>query len=129
MRAYQTGQRLLLLSFFRENSEAAFTVDQIAQNFSDAQISRSAIYRNVDKMAQDGLLRKTPAAEGRKMLYQYVACKAPCERIHLRCEQCGRVFHMEDKADEEALKSVLQKEGFRLDDRATILPGICRECN
>lgn len=130
MKEYKTDQRRILLSFFSENGGESFSVDQILAILSaDAQISRSSIYRNVDKMAQEGLLRKTLSADGRKALYQYSACETHCDRIHLQCEKCGKVFHMENASDEERLKSVLGRSGFRLDERAAVLPGTCKACD
>ena len=130
MKEYKTDQRRILLTFFSENSGESFSVDQILSILSaDAQISRSAIYRNVDKMVQEGLLRKMLSSDGRKALYQYSACETHCDRIHLQCGKCGKVFHMENASDEERLKSVLGQSGFRLDERAAVLPGTCKNCD
>lgn len=128
MKEYKTEQRRMLLDFFEQNSTEAFSVDQVVAQLASAQISRSAVYRNIDKMVQEDLLRKSVSPDGRKALYQYVDCRAHCDRIHLQCEKCGRIFHMENASDEERLKSVLDKSGFRLDEHATMLPGTCRDC-
>lgn len=130
MREYKTEQRKVLLSFFTKNSGEAFSADQILSGLEpEAQISRSSIYRNLDKMVQEGLLRKTLSADGRKALYSYADCRQHCDRIHLQCGKCGRVFHMENPSDEARLKSVLGKSGFRLDEHAAVLPGTCKDCD
>lgn len=130
MREYKTEQRRLLLSFFSENSGEAFSVEQILSALAPtAQISRSSIYRNLDKMVQEGLLRKTLSNHGRKTLYGYADCRQHCDRIHLQCGKCGRVFHMENASDEARLKSVLGKSGFRLDEHAAVLTGTCKDCD
>lgn len=130
MKEYTTKQRTLLLSVFQEHCGQPLSIDGIlAQLPPGSQISRSAVYRNVDKLAQEGLLQKALSEDGRKALYQYIRCQANCERLHLRCEKCGKIFHLESKADENALRSVLQKSGFRLDEQASVLAGICKDCN
>ena len=130
MKEYKTEQRRLLLSFFTNNSGESFSADQILSGLApEAQISRSSVYRNLDKMVQEGLVRKTLSADGRKALYSYADCHQHCDRIHLQCGTCGKVFHMEDPSDEASLKSVLGRSGFRLDEHAAVLPGTCRDCD
>lgn len=130
MKAYQTGQRKLLLDFFASHGSGAFSVDGILAALpADAQVSRSAVYRNVDRMVREGLLRKTLSADGSKALFQAAAaCGAECEHIHLQCEKCGRVFHMEDTDEEARLREALDRSGFRLDEHASLLSGTCRDC-
>ncbi len=130
MKKYATKQRTLLLSVFQEHSGESLSIDGILALLPPgSQVSRSAVYRNVDKLAQEGQLRKTLSKDGRKALYQYINCQAHCRRLHLRCEKCGKVFHLESQADENALRFVLQKSGFRLDEQATVLTGVCKECH
>ena len=130
MRDYQTEQRRLLLDFFAAHGGEAVSVDGILAALpAEARVSRSAVYRNVDRMAREGLLRKTLAADGSRTLYQAVDCGEKCERIHLQCEKCGRVFHMEDAQEEARLRDALDRSGFRLDEHASLLSGTCRDCN
>lgn len=128
MKEYKTEQRKILLQFFAGNASESYSAEQVMAQLPSQQISRSAVYRNLDKMVQEGLLRKHMDPDGHKALFQYVDCSRHCERIHLQCEKCGRIFHMENAADEAKLKSVLDKSGFRLDEQATMLPGTCRDC-
>ncbi|MEA4934533.1 MAG: transcriptional repressor [Lawsonibacter sp.] len=128
MKEYNTEQRVVLMTFFQENRGEQFSIDEIVARLPrQARISRSAVYRNVDRMVQEGLLRKARLEESRKALYQWMDCRH-CERIHLRCEKCGRIFHMKSETDEETLKSVLQNSGFQLDKQASTLPVICKNC-
>lgn len=129
MREYQTEQRKRLLAFFEENSTQQFTIDEVEERLSaDTTISRSAIYRNVSRMVGGGLLKKALTKDGRKTLYQFADCVGCCERIHLQCERCGKVSHMEKEADEAALRGVLLGNGFQLDEHATMLVGVCKAC-
>lgn len=128
MKEYETGQRKALLLFFKRNSGRLVSIDEIVDALSrNAHISRSAVYRNVDRLAQEGLLSKTLAPGSRSALFRYIDCGS-CERIHLQCERCGRVFHMDDPEDEDRLREALERGGFELDGQSTVLPGTCREC-
>ena len=129
MKTYKTGQRQLLLDFFAAHPGEAFSVDGILAALpAEAQVSSSAVYRNVDRLTREGLLHKTLSADGRRTLYQAVDCGSRCERIHLQCEKCGRVFHMEDAEAEARLRDALGRSGFTLDEHASLLSGTCRDC-
>ncbi len=128
MKTYMTEQRRTLLAFFKENAGESFAIDEVVERLGGEGISRSAVYRNVDKMAADGLLRKAAPDGSRHTVYQFAACGSHCDRIHLRCESCGKVFHMGSEKDEQALRSVLEKSGFELDEHSAVLPGLCKDC-
>lgn len=129
MREYRTDQRTALTDFFKKNCDRQFTIDGILSEMPGiSKISRSAVYRNVDRMVQDGILCKSIATGSRRALYQFIHEGECCERLHLRCEKCGRLFHMESEGEEEKLKNMLEKSGFQLDERSTVLVGTCREC-
>ncbi len=129
MKQYKTQQREALLSFFMNNPERKLSPDDILCELpAELKISRSAVYRNLDRMASDGLLERSAAAEGRKTLYQYAGRERDCGRVHLRCERCGSVFHMEREADEQKLDVLLKQNGLQLDGRATVILGVCRGC-
>ncbi|WP_040658526.1 Fur family transcriptional regulator [Oscillibacter ruminantium] len=129
MKEYQTEQRKTLLRFFQENQEHKFSIDDIIRGLPpEAPISRSAIYRNLNKMVRDDLLKKTIESTGRKSLYQYAPFKTCCDRLHLRCEKCGKIMHLENESAESDLTALLAKNGFVLDEHATVLVGVCKEC-
>lgn len=129
MKEYQTGQRKALLKFFQQNQGRKFSIDDMIQELPpEPPISRSAIYRNLDKMVHDSLLEKSLESTGRKTLYQYTPCEACCDRVHLRCEKCGKIMHLENKSAESDLAALLEKNGFALDEHATVLIGVCKDC-
>lgn len=129
MKEYKTDQRKALYGIFSDNKGRKFSIDELIAELSpDCRISRSAVYRNVSRMVSDGMLRKTAAPEGRGTFYQYCPCESCCERIHLRCEKCGKIMHLESESAESALAALLEKNGFKLDGQATELVGICKDC-
>lgn len=129
MREYRTEQRKLLLTFFRQHAGRSLSADDLLHALSPStRISRSAVYRNLDRMAREGLLEKTLSAEGRRSLYQYAKCEERCDRIHLRCERCGRLLHLKNESADSALTALLKKSGFDLNEHSTVLNGVCGDC-
>ena len=129
MKKYATAQRKQLLAFFELHCHEQFSIDEIVAALSaEDPVERSVIYRNVDKMLQEGLLHKSARENSRKFYYQYVGGSQCRSRLHLQCTECGRIFHMENQADEEQVKSTLMNNGLRLDEQKTILLGTCKRC-
>ncbi len=129
MKDYQTEQRKALLTLFQSYPEKQMSMDDILKRLPEGcQISRSAIYRNLDRMAKEGLLEKLALSDSRNSQYRYAGREKDCRRVHLRCEKCGQVFHMEKETDEERLDSLLKQSGFQIDGSATVIFGVCKRC-
>lgn len=126
---YNTQQRKQLLELFQKHIGQQLSPEDILRGLPpDSRISRSAVYRNLARMTADGLLEKTAPAQGRTALYTYTGREKSCPRVHLRCEQCGKVFHMDSEADEQRLGELLTQSGLQLDGSATVIRGVCSEC-
>ena len=87
-------------------------------------ISLATVYRNLDKMADDGDILRL-SMPGRKMRFD---AKTE-DHCHLRCEQCGAVIDLETAEMEKALSmlsNLIGKNGiysFSLE-----LKGLCPSC-
>lgn len=129
MRAYQTAQRELLLSYFEAHPDEQFSVAQLVEVFKDSEvtISTSAIYRNVARMHEEGLIQKLALDESRKALYQYFSAQACTDHLHLKCESCGKLIHM-DEESYAALSALASKAEFSIDSKKSILYGSCKDC-
>lgn len=129
MRKYATAQRELLLAYFEKHPDQQFSVDELAEAFkgTSSAISQSAIYRNVARMVADGLLQKLAYEGSRKAVYQYFS-KAECaDHLHLKCESCGRLVHM-DEDSLNALSALAEQLDFKVDSKKSILYGSCKDC-
>lgn len=130
MKEYQTSQRMAIMSFFEKNPQMRVSSDDVlALLSSEVELSRSAVYRNLNKMVDEKLLEKSVQPNGRKTLYQYAGIEHGCSRVHLRCERCGKTFHMEREDDDKKLDSLLRANGLSLDNSSTVLLGTCKDCN
>ncbi len=121
-----TAVRRTLLEYFESHCHEQLTIEDMQRDLSASGISRSALYRNIDRMVTDGLLRRTQDS-ARRSSYQYIAAERCSDRIHIQCTRCGRISHIE-ASGERALRAALKSSDFRIDEQKTVLYGVCRNC-
>lgn len=126
--AYKTEQRKLLYDFFQEHPHDKFCVKDIHAALSHADISLSAIYRNLSAMKKDGIVRCLISEGKNDVFYQFVKSEHCSNAIHLSCVECGKTFHM--KSDVAALvqDELENEEGFQINKSKTVLFGTCKNC-
>lgn len=128
MKPYLTKQRKLLLCFLKTHRDRQYTVEELGEALCALeQISVSSIYRNINAMVKEGMVRRSSAYGIRRFVYQYVG-ETCSEHIHLKCEHCGQIIHVEDKAVEEVLQFALRENHFQIDVSKTVIYGSCERC-
>lgn len=129
MRHYATQQRQKLLIFLREHRDRQFSVEEIADELSvHSEISISAVYRNINKLLMSGEVMRRAKDGSRKFMYQYVGHEDCHDHLHLKCESCGKIFHMNSQVTEDVLGLAAQSENFYIDRKKTVLYGSCNTC-
>ena len=130
MKKYQTEQRRQLLSFLMEHRDRQFSIEELSKHLcGDGQISVSSIYRNVNAMVKEGAIQRFSKDGSRKFLYQYIGDGDCSCHIHLKCEICGSIFHMDRRAMETVDASVAASvRGFSINRKRTVLYGACGKC-
>ncbi len=126
MKEYQTEQRKRLIAFFASHCDQQFTIDELFDSISD--ISISTIYRNVNQLVMEGSVQRFQKEGSRKSLYQYIGNSDCTEHLHLKCNKCGRIMHMDDKSMEIVMETVGNNFDFNIDINKTILFGSCLSC-
>lgn len=126
---YNTEQRNLLLSFLRKNPDTMFSAKQIESELQNKNISRSAVYRNLAELENDGKIKRCSKSGSREVYYQFFDTQLCKNHIHLSCKKCGKIFHMENSVADSLVNNVEQFNGFEINKEETTLYGICRECN
>lgn len=128
MKKYSTDQREILLSFLKEHPDQQFSIEEISEQLCIGKvISLSTIYRNMNKLLEEESVRRFANEGSRKFLYQYVEDKNCSEHLHLKCNVCGQIYHINDKATKAILLSALQSD-FIIDKKKSLLYGICKDC-
>ena len=86
-------------------------------------ISLGTVYRNLRLLARDGeiLQLDLAGALGRS--------DARIENhYHFRCEQCGRIFDVDEPVDKAMDDRIAQKTGFRVTYHCLEFRGLCQDC-
>ena len=123
---YSTKQRNELLAFFQSNPDKRITAKQIA--FELKNVSLSAIYRNLSRLANEGALQKFASKKGGEAEFQFVKTKTCANEVHLTCTTCGSTFHMQNKALCNFEQNLQESSGFVLNKSKTVVYGTCKKC-
>lgn len=130
MAAYHTQQRGAVLDVLQANIETPLSADAVTKRLSATPSApgRSTVYRLLTKLTEEGVVRRFTAENGRQYLYQLTqdSCR---HHLHLKCEDCGKLIHMDDSASENVLRTILKDAGFAVDKEETTLFGHCRDCS
>lgn len=127
---YKTKQRAAILDFIKNNKDKEITANDILVylNKNDLKASQTTIYRYLDTLVKEGIIKKNYSDEKSSSCYQYVAknCK---EHYHLKCNNCGEITHLDSEIFSSIEKKIIDKYGFKIDNIKTILYGTCNKCN
>jgi len=87
------------------------------------------VYRYLDKLAGEQRIMKCVADKGEKAVFQYVDEGRHCrEHLHLKCVQCGRIYHLDCHFMDEVRAHLMAEHGFTLQCEGSVLYGLCRHC-
>lgn len=125
---YNTAKRNELISFLATNSGQAFTVDDICSNILKDGSGKSTVYRLISKLLEEGAVRRIFDGKTRSATYQYVDTGACSEHLHLKCNGCGKIIHLDDLTSHILESRILKTEGFSVDNGA-LLYGKCGSCS
>ena len=127
MKIYSTHQRKILIDFLHSNCEKAFTIDEIINSLSENEISQSTAYRLMTKLVEDGLVHRTVKGHSRSFVYQYVNDERCEGHLHMKCTDCGKVYHLDSSVTSIIQNNVKSNAGFEIDSH-TVLLGKCGDC-
>lgn len=129
--SYATVSRKKILEFLQKNSERTVSVADIDAwlKRNESEVNVTTIYRYLDKLVREGTVLKYVAEKGNQTVYQYVERGHHCEEhLHLKCEKCGRILHLECAFMDEITEHILKEHGFILQCKNSMLYGRCEEC-
>lgn len=128
---YRTKSRERILLFFQNHKEQIVSAANIHDFLKKEgkEVNLATIYRNLDKMTEDGVLMKYKDSHEDKAVYQYVGKHEKChEHLHLQCVECGKVIHMECDFMNEIMEHLTLHHQFGLQCSKSILYGMCNSC-
>lgn len=128
--AYNTKQRQALLDWLTAHSESAYTIDELAATLSEngeQAPGKSTVYRLVDKLVEDGTVKRFVKGNSRHFHYQLAGTDCS-HHLHMKCTTCGILLHMSHEETETLLSTVFGENSFSVDSINTTLYGTCKAC-
>ncbi len=128
---YKTRQKQAILDFLKNNMDNHVTVNDISEYLekNNCRVGVTTIYRYIDKLLEQGLVRKYTVDNSTSACFQYVGSTQEChEHFHLKCEACGKLIHLDCSHISELCSHIFKDHGFKTDMRRTVFYGICSAC-
>ncbi len=128
---YKTKQKEQVLDYLRTHAGQHVTAQELSRHLTDSgkPVGTATIYRCLDHLVTDGVLRKYTIDSRTGACYEYVPLSGSCSKhYHLKCMQCDRLYHVECEHLAELDSHVLEHHGFAIDHSKTVLYGICQVC-
>lgn len=128
-RVYHTKQKNVILELLQRNHETHMTAEQMLSTLKEENtpVSKATLYRFLDVMIEQGDVKKfnidnTPSC------YQYIGEHEDHCSYHLKCESCGKVYHVDDKAIKKMNSKIEKDCDFLIDKDKTVFYGTCKSC-
>jgi Fur family peroxide stress response transcriptional regulator len=120
----QTKQREAILRLLRGTASHP-TADQIYDQVRKEmpRISKGTVYRNLKVLREMGLVAELnlDGTVGRFEAKQE-------SHYHFRCEECGRVFDVDEPVDKELDRKVALRTGLKISHHQLEFHGLCHDC-
>jgi Fur family ferric uptake transcriptional regulator len=129
---YNTRPRRAILDYLATLDGAHFTADELGRHFSsgDMRIGLTTIYRHLNRLEEEGVLRRFSTGNQTATCYQYIVQPERCaQHFHLRCDACGELFHLDCAELSEIASHIAADHAFHLDAANTIFRGTCATCD
>lgn len=128
---YKTKQKEKLLDCLMSNKDRHTNVREISA-FLDSEgtpMGTATIYRQLDKLVEQGLVRKYILDGSTGACFQYVENSASChEHFHFKCTSCGKLIHIDCQYLTGVNRHILEHHEFTVDSSQTVFYGKCSEC-
>ncbi|MGN0164939.1 MAG: Fur family transcriptional regulator [Lachnospiraceae bacterium] len=131
-KGYKTKSKTKIMEYLVSHSEQRVSAADIIRYLRDngSRVNPATIYRNLDKMTENGEILKYKTANTDCAVYQCVKNHNNCiNHLHLQCENCGKIIHLECGFMDIISSHLLADHGFSLKCSGSVLLGTCKECS
>lgn len=130
MAGYMTHQREWILTFLEQTHDHV-TAEQVLDHLhrSGYKIARATIYRTLERLVEQGMVRKYILGDGKRACYQYAGAQSCHDHYHLKCESCGGLFHVECEFLDDMNRHIRTHHRFQINGAKTVLYGLCEACS
>ena len=127
---YQTRQKREMTRFLAEHAMQSFTPEELARGMEaeGTRVGLTTAYRFLESLCRQQTARRYQDARGLTR-YQYHGGDDDCGRhFHVMCSCCGNMFHVDCEMAGQLAEHLFAGHGFRVDPRASVLVGLCKDC-
>ena len=128
---YNTKQKDALLRCLAAHKKESLTVDGVTAALAAAgePIGRSTVYRRLEELCKEGRISRFAPEAGKSVTYRFIGsdCGEACH-FHLICTACGEVAHTHCHELEALFAHMADAHGFAVNERKTVLYGLCGKC-
>ena len=131
---YKTKQRARLLEYLRTVQGTHITANDVCNHFKnqDSSIGQSTIYRQLEKLVDEGLLKKYIVDSNSPACFEYVEADSHVGEsvcFHCKCEKCGALIHLHCDMLEEIEGHLSEEHDFKINTARTVFYGLCSNCS
>lgn len=129
---YKTKNKTEIMEYLMSRKDQRVSAADIINHLREkgSKVNQTTIYRNLDKMTESGEILKYKTASTECAMYQCVKNHNNCRNhLHLQCETCGRIIHLECGFMDTISGHLLADHGFKLKCNGSVLLGTCKVCS
>lgn len=133
MSGYRTEQKRVLLAFLEQNAETAYSIDEIIKGLEATRGTqelpgKSTVYRLMTKLVEEGTVKRFVKGNSRHFVYQLLRGGDCQGHLHLKCNGCGTLLHLDRGTSDLLLSAVAGAQHFAVSKQDTVLFGTCAHC-
>ena len=128
---YRTKAREQLLTYMKSSHGEHHTAAEIREHFEaeGAPIGMATIYRQLERFVDEGVIQKYTLGPGESACNAYIEKTEQCvSHFHCRCEDCGRLIHLDCEELREIRTHLARHHGFEWNVGKTVFYGLCDQC-
>ena len=128
---YMTTQKKRVLDFLAAHKERHFSMDEIALGLNESGLSvpKSTVYRQVNRLFSEGIVRRFETKDKKCFVYQYASGGDDCDHhFHFKCVDCGRLLHMDCPELDAVRHHIMENHDFVIGVGRSVLYGECKQC-
>ncbi len=133
MKKYNTNAKAEIEEYLYQMKGHHLTIKDIANHFKDEDIKvgQTTIYRKVEELVQEGVVKKYILGENNSASFEYVEkdLAAEDQGYHLKCEHCGKLIHFQCSQAAKFWEHLAEEHQFQIDMQQTVIYGVCQICS
>lgn len=126
-KTYKTKQKEAVINYLMQNMDKHITAEEIVNKLKE-KVGRTTVYRQLDSLVKENKVRKYVIEEGKSSCYQYIDDNHCHDHYHLKCDECGNVFHIDCEIIKQIENHLSNGHKFELNPFKTVLYGQCEQC-